>query len=709
LEIILFQVLLYIYCIVYLFEIINRMGFRILLSVWLCLVGSSLNSQNYYGVYPIEFMPLEIENPVTLHLSDDLTSPGVMLGFTFNFFGNNYAQLGITSNGYVTFRSAYFGNPSDYSIGESIPSFNSPLNSIFFTWADFNPAINPNSIIRYGTNGLAPYRVFIVEYIDVPLFSCQDSLYSGQLQLFEESNIIEVHIANKAVCPNTEGWSSKAVQGIQNAIGTFAYTVPGRSDANSVWTAENDAWRFEPNPGLPLNNTLSGRVVADLNGNCILDSIDYAISGHPIFITGFDGVNYTDDEGYYSVLAGVNVFNISTSEITIPSNVVCPSSGTYAVLFADTSLIYDTLDFYIQPLEYCTDLQCSILPIANLQSCADNTNHHIVTTRNFGFKPQEGFAISVLLPDSMELISAEPNYSQNSGNLYTWIVSDTLYFWDSHTIQLHELVNCDVADLTLKCIQANVESEEDCYPQNNETTLCMVVNDLVEHDAMEVKSPSTSQYFTQVVVEGNERYYEYKLEYNYTGENPLQRLKLIVTLPIYFDPTWMEMLASTHELSLFSEVNGTWEFERLEFPEIDSNQVYSGTSGSVLFKIRSVNDLLPNQILGIRASIEFNTEIPFFTNYAYIQRPGPSSVAILDPDFNIHPNPTNDFLNLDKISNKINNARIFDITGKQLKYIDVISSNQAVQLDDLSSGIYFIALYENTERISIQKFVISKN
>ena len=63
--------------------------------------------------------------------------------------------------------------------------------------------------------------------------------------LYETSNDIEVHIGKKTVCGTWNG--GLAIQGIQNNNGSIAHVTPGRN--NTIWAANNDAYRWEHQGG----------------------------------------------------------------------------------------------------------------------------------------------------------------------------------------------------------------------------------------------------------------------------------------------------------------------------------------------------------------------------------------------------------------------------------------------------------------------------
>jgi len=186
-------------------------------------------------------------NPVTVFgppSADDSYSNLAPIGFTFNFFGNNYTNVAISSNGYIRFGIAG-GGWSQWSIQNPSPSAANPTNAIYAPWADVFPGLNGQGTVRYKTIGTAPNRIFVVEYLDNPVFSasCSQFCYATQIKLFETSNVIETHIANYQTCP---AWNQgRAIHGIQNAAGNIAFIVPGRNSP-AQWNAQNDGYRWTP-------------------------------------------------------------------------------------------------------------------------------------------------------------------------------------------------------------------------------------------------------------------------------------------------------------------------------------------------------------------------------------------------------------------------------------------------------------------------------
>lgn len=198
-----------------------------------CNVG---NINNVAGVY------LNAPNQVTL--SDDQWSGVINMGFTFNFYGQNYSQCVIGSNGLISFNLANANGYCPWSLGGVPPLPNAVLtsarNSIMLTYQDLLPPLGGQ--IQYQTIGTAPNRRFVVLYKNIMMFSCNAQCNYMAIIVYETTNVFELHIGNKPLCT---GWNGGlAIQGSENNPMTVAHITPGRN--NTVWGANQDARRFTP-------------------------------------------------------------------------------------------------------------------------------------------------------------------------------------------------------------------------------------------------------------------------------------------------------------------------------------------------------------------------------------------------------------------------------------------------------------------------------
>ena len=187
-----------------------------------------------------------LANPVSVN-TDDVWSPTINLPFNFCFYGTNYNQCLIGSNGVLTFDMTNNspGGSSEWEFSSNLPSTSLFRNTIFGVYHDIDPS-------EGGTVGwelvtlTSGCRALVASWNDIPMFSssCNSILYTGMMVLYENTNIIEVYIKEKNVCAS---WNSgNAIVGVQNAAGTVATVAPNRNGLSADWTTSSEAWRFVP-------------------------------------------------------------------------------------------------------------------------------------------------------------------------------------------------------------------------------------------------------------------------------------------------------------------------------------------------------------------------------------------------------------------------------------------------------------------------------
>ena len=109
-------------------------------------------------------------------------------------------------------------------------------------WEDLDPSAG--GVIRYETVGIAPDRILVMEYDNVPYYGVDD-LVKVQLQLHEDTNRIEIHSTNIPA-------NGDATQGVENLDGTEGIATPGRNAQS--WSASEDYVAFFYEPGGPSDN-----------------------------------------------------------------------------------------------------------------------------------------------------------------------------------------------------------------------------------------------------------------------------------------------------------------------------------------------------------------------------------------------------------------------------------------------------------------------
>jgi gliding motility-associated-like protein len=212
--------------------------------------GTTVQITNCTGTTGIGGGGINLNAPTSLSLSDDQWSGVINMGFTFNFYGVNYTQCVIGSNGLVSFNLGNAGGYCPWALTGVPPLPTTALPSAFNTamlcYQDINPAMG--GTVKYQMIGTAPNRIFVVLYENVAMFSTGQCNYMGLL-LYETSNNVEYHIGNKPISTWNGGL---AIQGTEKNNALAAHITPGRN--NTQWTALQDARRFTPTTPANTNN-----------------------------------------------------------------------------------------------------------------------------------------------------------------------------------------------------------------------------------------------------------------------------------------------------------------------------------------------------------------------------------------------------------------------------------------------------------------------
>lgn len=200
----------------------------------------------------LNFVDFSINNFDTVPvITDDIHTGLIDIDFSFDFYGQPYTEVVISTNGYLSFNDANAGTGSQWSINSTIPNAanGDAQNSIMAPYTDSEPG--PGSELIYGTAGDAPNRVFIAIWSNFEMYgsSCNQYCYSTSVVLFEGSNRIFNSISNYNTC---SGWNTgSAVQGLfKDATTALIVDDPVTGNPRNFgnnWDASFETVEYVPN------------------------------------------------------------------------------------------------------------------------------------------------------------------------------------------------------------------------------------------------------------------------------------------------------------------------------------------------------------------------------------------------------------------------------------------------------------------------------
>ncbi len=229
-----------------------------------------------------------------LTLANDELSAAVPLDFSFDFYGTNYTEVFVSSNGFITFSND--GNNGCCN-GGLLPDAATPNNLIAFAWNDLDPSLG--GTIAYTTIGTAPNRVFVLDFTDIQHTGATGDAVNVQLKLYETSNLIEVH----STLNTTDG--SDMTMGIENATGTEFNSPDGRNSSD-VFSVVDERTVFYPYyTTIQMTEVIS---TSDVEGPMPYDPF-------PMTVYGECSVSYLDDQYAEDNCSG---FIYGTSDAVFP-------------------------------------------------------------------------------------------------------------------------------------------------------------------------------------------------------------------------------------------------------------------------------------------------------------------------------------------------------------------------------------------------------
>jgi len=144
----------------------------------------------------------------------------VSLPFNFTFYGTQYSQIWVSSNGFISFTDP----GSSFPENDTIPSASAPNYIIAAYWDDLDADGNDNAY--YKTIGSAPNRQFVIQW---DKFKQNNSTSSSseitfEVILYEHSNLIKIqyNYVSSASADSTNG--NSATVGIKSGNDGVLYS-----------------------------------------------------------------------------------------------------------------------------------------------------------------------------------------------------------------------------------------------------------------------------------------------------------------------------------------------------------------------------------------------------------------------------------------------------------------------------------------------------
>jgi hypothetical protein len=683
---------------------------KIFFLVLLVVHSFFAKSQAYYTIQSIPYShdPYNAGVDINPTFVDDIFFSVIPIGFTFNYFGNNYDSLVVSTNGSVSFNTSLANTHCGWAIsGITIPySSNELNNSILAPFQDLDAGIaNPTSSIRVALYGTAPNRRFVISFDSIPIFSCTTLINTSQIILYETTNVIDINIENKPVCA---GWNTgAAILGIQNANGTFAYTPPGRN--GTQWTATNESWRFTPTNDFEKICKIKGNVFFDINNNCVLDPNEKWIINQLVSANNGKYSTRINTFGEYTLTVPDTGAYTITYEPTEYIYRLCPQESSYKVIFTKRLDSVMNINFG-DSSRNCIDVY-STIGLDNIHQ--GDTSHVTVKYGNTGIYFASDVIVKVKIPYCFNIFNVKGPYQYNydyKDNSYSFNISQLLPGYTGY-------INFDL--LNDNCYQSFKDSTllfysnidflktfDDCNMSNNSDIFYQKLTNTNNSKEAFVSSRIEDGFSAIGEVKAKD-WITYKLNFHYTDSNYIPSVLIEDIIDTnYLDIQAVEFNGASHFCTLSKESNRLlFRLDSISLPYTRTSQF--NNSAWLKFKIRTKRNLPDNAKIENKCTFYYdNKSYVSNTQLLYVKNPTILFKHHYD-ELVVYPNPMKDYTILDfKYYRSLTHLRIFNIYGQKVFSDTFEGIYYVLYRHSLISGVYFIQALDNDGNYSFSKLLI---
>lgn len=441
----------------------------------------------------------------------------------------------------------------------------------------------------------------------------------------------------------------------------------------------------------------------EISGNILLDQGTGCepYSEGPIFDVQFTVTDDTNSDSFYANNLNAYSYTIPVGNHTFSSRLVESDYWTISPTSIDLDFPADgspyIQDFCITPNGVRNDLEVIIIPL-EIARPGFETDYKIIY-KNKGNTTLSGSIDFSFDDDHMDLLSSNPIADFQATGSLTWNYSNLQPFETreiSFTMTLNTPTDSEfplnVGDLLNYSATINPISSDETPDDNTITLNQEVVNSLDPND----KTCIEGEVITPDQVG---KYIHYLIRFENTGSaNAVNVVVKDVIDTTKYDLSSLMPLNASHDFYTRIKNGNEVEFifENIELPFNDANN-----HGYILFKIKTLPTLNIGDSFSNEANIYFDYNAPIVTNNeTTIVQEDLSTAEFKLINVKVYPNPTTDYFKIDNLSGlDIKAIELYHISGKKIKQY---STSEIYEVNDLSSGIYFIKIKTSKTETNIK-------
>ena len=244
-----------------------------------------------YTWYNITANPSAVQVSFPNGSLDDGWTNAIQIGFPFEFYGNQYNNLYLSTNGFISFNAL----TSSYITNAQIPATGLPNNLIAPFWDDLDG--RTQGTVHYLLDG----DKFYIQFTNWQKYNATGSL-TFQVVLYQNGRIMLYY-------NNMNATLTSATVGIENSNGTDGLQIT----YNAAYISNNLAVKISSDPDWLSNNISSGRIY---NSNSIEVVLTFNSEDYPLGLYTMDVLITSNDPVNSSITIPVSMQIANIFEIT---------------------------------------------------------------------------------------------------------------------------------------------------------------------------------------------------------------------------------------------------------------------------------------------------------------------------------------------------------------------------------------------------------
>lgn len=512
-----------------------------------------------------------------------------------------------------------------------------------------------------------------------------------------------------------DGQQSTAITTVSGGVffaqATHSFLFSGQFSTQVIATAYNGltdtAINYNQLIILDSCGNISGQVFADLNNNCILDGIEYPLSGIPVHLMQSGNLVQT----YYTTVSGGFYFNVpsaTTYDLKIDTGITgisgyCPSSG---IISGVTEPSAGNNFSFVPSGNY--DLEPVILPFNII---ANGSSSLFIQARENYFSILPAGTLKLVMDTSLlQVSSVTPPISSTNGDTLIWNMTNigNASNLSQFVVSLHIVPKSVLVLNSSICLTVLAEPVSgDAVPSNNIKTICGTVLNSFDPNTKTVEPAGNGATGN---IDPSTPSFSYTVNFQNTGNSPAFNIFILDTIDSDLDISTLHIISSSHMVTatMVAPNVAKFSFNNIFLP--DSTNDEPGSHGYVNYSIA------PKPGLPDGTQITNSAYIYFDFNPAIVTNTTTNTIdyTLTTPEYKsiqssllIYPNPANAQVNVVINQNIDGELSMTDLYGNQLLKKSIKGNFLRLELNDYSAGVYFLTL-KNGAGILTKKFMIIK-